>query len=221
MSRHMQDERGQTVVEFAIICSILLLLTVGLIDVGRAFYQYNALSAGARYGARWASVVGGTCQRPVGSKLTVSDWCNQINNASGDFWAQQGNTPLQPTSSACPNDASRTGCCPNDLSGPASDYYTVSNYLHSYNTTIVGAIAQHFDTNSSSYNANDGGLTPGFDLSKMKVCIQLLYNTNTSSWDTAAGSVVDVHVYYPFYPVSSLVSQSQLLLTASGQYVIE
>jgi len=217
-----REERGQTVVEFGIICSILLILTVGLVDVGRAFFQYNALSAGARYGARWASVVGGTCQRQIGSRLSTSDWCDQIGQVGSDFWLTAGNKPLQPTSSSCSGDSTgRTGCCPNDLSGPSSDYYTASSYLQNWQTTIVGAIAHRFDTNSSSYNTVDGALTPGFDLSKLYVCIQLPYNSTTGTWDTAAGSAVDVHVYYPFSPAGPLVISSQLTLTGAGQYVIE
>src|SRR5947209_14800197 len=38
-----RDEHGQAVVEFAIILIALLMMTVGLVDVGRGFYQYNEI----------------------------------------------------------------------------------------------------------------------------------------------------------------------------------
>lgn len=204
-----QEERGQTMVEFALICTILLTMTVGLVDVGRAFYQYNALAAAARYGARWGAVIGGTCQDENGAVLSSNDWCDQLQQSTSGFWQQTGNKPLQGNAS-----------CPNGISGGFTGYYTVSNYLSSTATTIVGAIAQRFDSNSSGPNTVAGGLTPGIDLSQMKVCIEMPY-TSGGNMDTRPGSIVKVHVYYPFYPVSTLVTSASLVLTASAQYVIE
>lgn len=49
-------DRGQALVEFGLVLPILLLLIFGLIDLGRVVYAQNALSEGARDGARWGSV---------------------------------------------------------------------------------------------------------------------------------------------------------------------
>jgi Flp pilus assembly protein TadG len=49
---------GQAMAEFAIVLPIFLLLLFGIIDGGRAVYANNALSQGAREGARWGSVQG-------------------------------------------------------------------------------------------------------------------------------------------------------------------
>ena len=43
-------------VELAIILPALLLLTVGVLDIGRGFSTYLALTNGAREGARWLSL---------------------------------------------------------------------------------------------------------------------------------------------------------------------
>jgi Flp pilus assembly protein TadG len=55
---------GQSLVEFALILPVLLLILMGVIDFGRAIYAYNAVSNAAREGARTAivdqSVSGGT-----------------------------------------------------------------------------------------------------------------------------------------------------------------
>lgn len=214
-------ERGQVVVEFAVIGLVLMMLTVGLVDVGRAFYGYNAVSVAARYAARWGSVVGGTCTGP-GRGGSISDWCNQFGQSTTDFWNTLGNYPLQGNNS-----------CPTTIQNPPSSpnpYYTVSpTYTSSTSTTIVGAVAQKFDTNSTSTSGIPfitGALTPGFDLSQMLVCIQLppeAYANSGPSGNVTVGPgyLVTVYVYYPFKPLSGLFGNVQLNLIASSQYEVE
>jgi Flp pilus assembly protein TadG len=48
--------RGQSLVEFALVFPIFLLLLFGLIDIGRFVYTANALNEAAREGARFGSV---------------------------------------------------------------------------------------------------------------------------------------------------------------------
>jgi len=48
--------RGQSLVEFALILPILLILMLGILDFGRAIFAYNSVSNGARSGARVAIV---------------------------------------------------------------------------------------------------------------------------------------------------------------------
>jgi len=49
---HRPKQRGQSLVEFAISSTVLLLLAMGLIDLSRAFYYSVALQGAAREGAR-------------------------------------------------------------------------------------------------------------------------------------------------------------------------
>jgi len=56
VKRRDRAERGQSLVEFALIIPIIVLLMVGLLDLGRIVFTNNALSDGARHGARHASV---------------------------------------------------------------------------------------------------------------------------------------------------------------------
>lgn len=44
--------QGQSLVEFALILPVLVLIIMGLFDFGRAVYAYNAVSNAAREGAR-------------------------------------------------------------------------------------------------------------------------------------------------------------------------
>ncbi len=54
--RDRERSRGQSVVEFALVLPILLLLLAATVDFGRLFYAYvaveNAAKEGALYGAR-------------------------------------------------------------------------------------------------------------------------------------------------------------------------
>lgn len=47
---------GQSLVEFALVLPILLLMFMGILDFGRAVFAYNSLSNAAREGARVAIV---------------------------------------------------------------------------------------------------------------------------------------------------------------------
>lgn len=49
-------ERGQSMVEFALILPIFILMLVGIFDVGRAVYAYNTINNAAREAGRLAIV---------------------------------------------------------------------------------------------------------------------------------------------------------------------
>jgi hypothetical protein len=53
--RRQQHERGQSLVEFAVVLPIFLLVVFGLVDVGRLVYTNATLSQAAREGARLAA----------------------------------------------------------------------------------------------------------------------------------------------------------------------
>ncbi len=60
----LRSQRGQAVVEFALILPILLLLVFGIIEFGRIFYSYLEVTQAAREGARLGAV-GGSDQEIV------------------------------------------------------------------------------------------------------------------------------------------------------------
>jgi Flp pilus assembly protein TadG len=55
VGRVRRDQRGQSTVEFGISAIVLLLILLGLVDLGRAFYFAVALQTATREGARQAS----------------------------------------------------------------------------------------------------------------------------------------------------------------------
>lgn len=60
-----RDERGQALVEFALVLPVFLLLVFGLIDVARAVWQENTLAYAAREGTRYAIVHGSASTAPA------------------------------------------------------------------------------------------------------------------------------------------------------------
>jgi len=61
-----RSERGQALVEFSLSAIVLLLLVFGMIDAGRAVWNYNTLSQATREGTRYAIVHGANSSDPSG-----------------------------------------------------------------------------------------------------------------------------------------------------------
>ena len=87
MNLYRRDsERGQTLVEFGLIIPIVLLIMVGLFDLGRIVFINNSLSDGARNGARSAST------RP-----RDTDYCARVDDAVRSAVRGQPLTPYTVT----------------------------------------------------------------------------------------------------------------------------
>jgi Flp pilus assembly protein TadG len=57
--RFAREEHGDSLVEFSIAISVLLMVVFGVIDCSRALYTYHFVSYAAAEGARYAMVRGG------------------------------------------------------------------------------------------------------------------------------------------------------------------
>jgi hypothetical protein len=68
MIRRHDKSRGQTLVEFALILPIFLLVLMGILDLGRAVYYSSTLSNAAREAARQA-IVDQTCSHVSGEAI--------------------------------------------------------------------------------------------------------------------------------------------------------
>jgi Flp pilus assembly protein TadG len=69
--RALGSDEGQSLVEFALVLPVLLLLIVGLFDIARAVWQENTLAYAAREGTRYAIVHGSASDDPSSSTNTV------------------------------------------------------------------------------------------------------------------------------------------------------
>jgi Flp pilus assembly protein TadG len=78
MSRRLlAPRRGQNMVEFAIVAIVLMLLTIGVIDFGRAIWTYNSVSFLAREGARYGVIPSrtpGQIEAYVYSRAVLTDF---------------------------------------------------------------------------------------------------------------------------------------------------
>ncbi|MFN2417743.1 MAG: TadE/TadG family type IV pilus assembly protein [Candidatus Limnocylindria bacterium] len=54
--RKRDARAGQSMVEFALILPLFILMVFGILDFGRAIYAYSTINNAAREGARWAIV---------------------------------------------------------------------------------------------------------------------------------------------------------------------
>jgi hypothetical protein len=55
-SGRMQGEKGQTIVEFALVAGFLFLTLFGIVDFSRLFFAYATMSHGVREGARYGII---------------------------------------------------------------------------------------------------------------------------------------------------------------------
>ena len=59
-------EHGQALVEFSMVAIVFFILVFGMIDVGRAVWNYNTLAQATREGTRYAIVHGADSTTPTG-----------------------------------------------------------------------------------------------------------------------------------------------------------
>jgi Flp pilus assembly protein TadG len=76
-----RDERGQTAVEFALVAPLLIVLLLGIIQVGVAFHDYVTLTDAARAGARQAIVVRFHNGDTTAATQAVRDAAGSLNQA--------------------------------------------------------------------------------------------------------------------------------------------
>lgn len=67
MCAKSHDERGQALLEMALVLPVLVLLLLGIIDLGRILFHEQAVTAAARDAARYASV--GATDTQIGQAL--------------------------------------------------------------------------------------------------------------------------------------------------------
>jgi Flp pilus assembly protein TadG len=64
--------RGTTAIEGALVYSVAMMLTMGIITTGLGTFRYQQIAALARLGARWASVHGPTYQKELNKPAPTS-----------------------------------------------------------------------------------------------------------------------------------------------------
>jgi hypothetical protein len=75
--QHSDGQRGQSLVEFALLLPLMLLIITGLFDVARAVWQENTLAYAAREGTRYA-IVHGSYGSPSADPTDYTPICNDV-----------------------------------------------------------------------------------------------------------------------------------------------
>src|SRR5262249_35620783 len=115
-SSHRSREQGQSMLEFALMLPFLLLLVVGIIDIGRAIYFTITVNNGAAGGAEFASQGRNAAGRTDQIKQTAV--CDAANGDTRQhLWNACSNGLL-----TTDNVTVTLGCrCANDVSGSSCD----------------------------------------------------------------------------------------------------
>ena len=102
----LRSERGQSLVELALVLPLLILLLAGIADLGRAFFSYieitNAAQEGARAGSRLPCYTGNAVQR-LAMKTSITN-AAVAEAANSGVTLAAGNITIipDPVSVGCP-----------------------------------------------------------------------------------------------------------------------
>lgn len=83
MSRRRQ--RGQSLVEFALMAPLLMLLVLATIDGARAVFAYNTIANAAREGARYGIVHGAASSNPIGPGVNEAELVTHVEQFTRSF----------------------------------------------------------------------------------------------------------------------------------------
>ena len=91
--RLKEDEQGQTMVEFAILFPVLVVMLFGIIQFGIVFNNYLALTDAVRAGAREASVARQTADPSSAAAAAVRSSAADLNQSALSVTVTSGWTP--------------------------------------------------------------------------------------------------------------------------------
>ena len=95
--RRMKSERGQSIVEMALVLPMLMIVCVGMAELGRATWAWNMAQMAASEGARRAIVIGGL-RDPNGNSNTTAWRDTAVAGAHRILWGKNAKTGAQETS---------------------------------------------------------------------------------------------------------------------------
>lgn len=135
----LRADEGASLLEYAIVCILSLVMMFGIMDFGRALYTYHFVSHAAREATRWAAVNGSTCNADAGgtnpgsctapvtcsggtctactsgcapaSLADIQNYVQMITPAGIDP-NQVTTTPTSVIGTKCTSDAKPSGCTP-------------------------------------------------------------------------------------------------------------
>jgi Flp pilus assembly protein TadG len=136
----LRGQRGSSVLETAILMSVLLALTLGIVDFGRALFTFGSVAQIAREGARWAIVRGSQC--------SLLDDCNVTSPEIQSYVQSLAFGPITP-SKLTVNATWPGGCPPDSPSIKAPGCLVAVNVTYPFTFELVPYVP-NFTINMSS-----------------------------------------------------------------------
>jgi hypothetical protein len=79
--KHRRKERGQSLIEFAVTAPLLIVLLLGLVEMGHAFNSYMTVVAAARDAARMGAQIGDDTDDQTTMQNLILDETSRLENA--------------------------------------------------------------------------------------------------------------------------------------------
>lgn len=139
------SEKGAAAVEFAIVVIILLLIVAGIVEFGRAFWYYDALTKATRDGARYMSSANVATIKTVGEPVAITLVANAANASGISPDLASGNVAVTCLDA---NFVELSGKC-QDNTAPAHVRVAIVNY----NITLGGLLPLAYETGQAASGA--------------------------------------------------------------------
>jgi Flp pilus assembly protein TadG len=149
--QRLKSQRGQALVEFALILPILLALVIGIFDFGTAYNYQNDMSQLANEAVRYAAV-GGTC----GGRCSPSNQIPAVVKQDADTGALRDPSTGVTITIDFPDPGSN-GCKGEAVRATVTKDYSWIPYLHLANTAIHASATMRLE---SKYVAGTSPYTP-------------------------------------------------------------
>lgn len=133
-------EKGAAAVEFAIVVIVLLLIVGGIVEFGRAFWYYDALTKATRDGARYMSTANVATINTVGKPIAITLVVNAANAARVSPDLLNGNVAV-----TCLDSSYGVVTCTNNTA-PANVRVAIINY----SITLGGLLPLAYGTGQAS-----------------------------------------------------------------------
>ncbi|TIN22132.1 MAG: pilus assembly protein [Mesorhizobium sp.] len=182
--RFRNDEAGAVMVEFTISMTLLLILTLGFVDFGYAWYQWNAATKAVEIGARIASI-----STPVAPEITTAGLAitpgNPIPVGNFDYLCNGATSTCTCVGSGCPSatgtftpanfnrifrgDAVGVGTCPPLATGQRPGMCHFFSLLQPSNIII------RYTATGLGYQTRTGGSVPTITVTLQNMSFQFFF----------------------------------------------
>ncbi|MBZ9746309.1 pilus assembly protein [Mesorhizobium sp. CO1-1-7] len=177
-----KDEAGSVMVEFTIAMTLLLSLTLGFVDFGYAWYQWNAATKAVEVGARMASI-----SAPVAPEITAAGLATSpgdpIPAKNYDYTCNGATSTCTCAGAGCAagtftlanfnrifrGDATGTGNCPALTAGQRP------GMCHFFSTLQPANVVVKYTATGLGYYTRAGGSVPTISVSLQNVNFQFFF----------------------------------------------